>query len=203
MNKRHDISDPEYRLRQVLDGLADEKQTRRVRQEMQDDPALAEQAKLYASLDSQLEQLAETPFDSEQLEQQRREIMARLERRVLLEGPTHRRRFGLPRLWLGGLAAAAGLVIGLTILLNTILTETVQPPGTVVQVRMRSAWQDRPDARRARQVRVSARRGVDYEQMPLAPEQHAAEALPEGTVVFSIGQPSQGDEEPPLAFPGM
>lgn len=203
MNRRHDISDPEYQLRQVLDGLADEKQTRRVRQEMQDDPDLAAQARLYESLDRQLEQLARTPFDAEQLDQQRREIMARLERRVLLEGPTHRRRFPLPRLWLGGLAAAAGLVVGLAVLLNTLLTETVQPPGTVVQVRMRSAWRDRAESDRARQLRVSARRGVDYEQMPLATEQPAADALPEGTVIFSIGQPSRDNEDPPLAFPGL
>ncbi|MFW5840286.1 MAG: hypothetical protein ACOCZE_06875 [Planctomycetota bacterium] len=196
MKERFDKSDPEFRLVELLDAGDGQLESLLGRK-----PELAEQVRLYRALDDHLEQLPEIPVDQDTLDQQRQEIMARLERRVLLDGPARRRRFGPLRLWLGGLAAAALVVLGVSIILNTMFQDVVVRSQPVVQVRLRTPAAGGAESARASTVRVSTRREIDFEQMPLAPDySDSPGALPQGTVMFSTGRPARSPSPRPEEY---
>ncbi len=200
MKNKPDIHDPEYRIFRLVHEDLPEDQARELQDEINQSPELARKLRQEQALSAHLEQLAREDleqFGPEDLQLQRMEIVAGLERRVLLEGS---RRKLWTHSWRAGLAAAAAVLVavGLWMWLGN-----VQPasPGPVAHVHM--VRSDGP-TEGASQVAVSARRGLDYDVFALAPpsqQRDSASQAPAGTVMLSFGQSPREEMAETMAVP--
>jgi anti-sigma factor RsiW len=173
----------EFLLSQYLDGQLPPRQVKALERRLEAEPDLREQLRLYASLEGRLGELAQRLPAGADLAGQRSDIMASLERKVLLDGRgTDRQARRIP-LW-PALAAAAGLVILATVAYRYVSRLPARNPvvaeASVVQPNTPS---DAPE-----QLALEVRR-LGWEEIPLAAVEQTppGPAVPSGTVMVSIG----------------
>jgi anti-sigma factor RsiW len=128
----------EFELSQYLDGQLSGRRERRLERRLEQDPALREELKKYASLEGGLASLAQRELAGLDYDAQRGEVVRMLERKRLLAAPRRAVIFRPVFAWGGGaLAVAAGLLVGMWAWMSSG-TGTVparQPsPATVVSV---------------------------------------------------------------------
>lgn len=177
--------DDEFLLSQYLDGQLPPRQVKALERRLEAEADLREQLRLYASLEGRLGELANRLPAGADLAGQRSDIMASLERKVLLDGrDTDRQARRIP-LW-PALAAAAGLVLLATVAYRHVSRLPVRNPvvaeASVVQPNAPSAA-DAPE-----QLALEVRR-LGWEEIPLAAVEQVSQgpAVPSGTVMVSIG----------------
>lgn len=108
MNDKPRNDDAEFLLSELLDGRLGRRQSRAMQRRMEQDPNFAGEYRRYAALDEHLKALGAQMPDVD-YEGQRQDIMAVLERRVLLARPQRWAR--IPRFAFWGMAAAAAAVM--------------------------------------------------------------------------------------------
>lgn len=84
MKNKPDNLDPQLLLTQYLDGQLKADQRRQVQRQLETDPELLAQAKLYEALEQQLDALATAPVPGVDYDLQRQQIMQSIERKMLL-----------------------------------------------------------------------------------------------------------------------
>ena len=188
MDEAPDKQNIEFQICQLLDGQSTGRQGRRIEQLLEASPSAAEQARLYRALESGLARLDDNlPFDEFDFQQQREEVMAKLERRLLLDGHGPRSRTILLRpAWLTAAAAAAAVLVAAVgaALWLTRPQAPVSRPVAMVKVLPAQQAPLKPGG----YVDVQTRQGPSWDEMPLAPEDPQGRGnLPSGTVVVSFG----------------
>jgi predicted protein tyrosine phosphatase len=189
--------DIERQLVRYLDGELSDREARALEDRLQGDPRLRELLQQYAALDAGLAALRERPVEGLDEELQRADIVAALERKVLLNGPSHRRRLSRP--WAAALAAAAVVAVAAAVTLLLLSRQTgPQPPGRpVVRAGMLPAGpqggagivQARPLPLKQMQLRLSPEDG------------RAVAGVPAGTVYASSGPRRRAEAEGGYPYP--
>ena len=180
----------EFEISQYLDGQLPRRRALALERRLRTDVALAETFRRYAAMEGRLSALGAAELAGVDYDEQRGQIMAALERKVLLAPPS--------RVWrlrpvLGAIAAAAAAVIAVTVgwwalgpggpqpvVQAIILPAGPQPLGEVAMV--------------VRYPRLEA----DELTLALDGEVRGASALPPGTVAVSFGsrdEPGNGAGE--------
>jgi anti-sigma-K factor RskA len=113
MKEEPDNLDPELLLTQYLDGQLDADQRRRVQRRLETDADLLAQAKLYEALDQQLDALATAKVDGVDYDLQRQQIMASIERKILLSPRPAVHIFFRPVFRVAAIAATAIIAVSL------------------------------------------------------------------------------------------
>lgn len=187
MKDKPDTKSMEYRLWRLVEGDLDQAEADQLRARAETDSDLADLEAAERALSDHLDALAEAQdevIDRTDWDSGRAEIMARLERQALLDGPRKRRFLLHPWKVAAAVAAAVLLAAGISLW----LTPETPTAGPVAQVRMVPA---QPQPTGSGMISVSARRGMDYEDFALAPAHQSGEAQtrtgPPGTVALSFG----------------
>lgn len=187
MKDKPDTKSMEYRLWRLVEGDVDQAEADQLRARVRTDSDLADLEATERKLSDHLDALAEAQdevIDRTDWDSGRAEIMARLERQALLDGPRKRRFLRHPWKVAAAVAAAVLLAAGISLW----LTPETPSAGPVAQVRMVPA-QAPPGGSGV--ISVSTRRGMDYEDFALAPRREGAapqpETSPPGTVALSFG----------------
>ncbi|NQU76006.1 MAG: hypothetical protein HQ546_06830 [Planctomycetes bacterium] len=126
--------DVEYQLSRLLDGELPQDQAEAFRQRLSQDPALAEQHRLYQALDQSLSDLAKD-MPAVNWDLQRQGIRAVLERKMLLRPMVPSWRGRLLR-WSTAAAAAAAVLVALVLGLNWLTSSAMRRPTAKLVV----AW---------------------------------------------------------------
>ena len=194
MKWRRENSDVDYLLSEYLDGQLEPARAAEIERCMADDPQLGRELQRYAALDKRLQPADEAALAGIDYAAQRADIIAAIERKVLLDGQPRRR--AVLRPIFRTLAAAAVLLI-------------VASAAWLVQ---------RPAGRAEISVALLGGPPVMAGQMELAVEMKRLEAAslaamtppappgeaPPGTVVVSIGSVGQGTDGPfPMEMLGV
>lgn len=191
-----DKSNSEWLLSEYLDGNLGRRQRIEFEERLAKDEALRAELRRYAGLDGLLAEMAEEPVDAD-YDAQRREVMAAIERRMLLEGRS-RRAWILRPAWVAPLAAAAACIIAAFIFLLPGKQRTApQTPVPTVAVRLLPA---------SAQPMIEGKVTVEFHR-PAWDQVNVAEAAsandiitaaPAGTVVVSVG--SSDSQDAPLLW---
>lgn len=183
MDEQRD-EDLERQLCGYLDGQLSRREQARLEKRLAGDEALREELKRYAALDGHLAALGAEEVEGIDYDLQRAEIIAAVERKVLLARARRRRLLFRPVL--GALAAAATVLLLASVAVMVFVPKRpVQPVGPAVHVELvRAAEPTAPDA----EVIVRIEHVGSDEVSPVAVEDTLpAEALA-GTVVVSVGR---------------
>lgn len=194
MSQRHE--DIEFELSQLLDGELSAERARELRQRMAGDPALAEQFRLYQSLQAGIEAQADD-LPAVDWNVQRESIRAALERDALLEMPV--------RIWPGRLmrwaaagAAAAAMIVAAAMLwslfqappagpqLDVVVAPPTAPPAGEAVVVAQVLGPPARTGRATLEVAVREPTARDLGQVPVRPWNHQNGLT--GTVVVSTGR---------------
>jgi len=195
MNDRNDKTDPEFLLSRYLDGDLDAAERAELELRLKADAALKDELRLYTALNEQLEAADQADLGEIDFDAQRAEIIARLERKVLLEGPPRRR--SVVRLGRGVLAAAAVLLIAASVAVRIFWPSA--PPAGSPEVTVRPV----------RPLQVAMAGAAMVSAGPVRP--HAGETMPPGAapatgvVMVSVGSRSEisSNESFPTAWFGI
>ncbi len=191
--------DIEFELSQLLDGELPAEQADALRQRLADDPALAEEYRLYKALDGTLSPAAEA-LEEVDWDFQRESIRGMLEREALLTaaGPSWHGR--LMR-WAATVTAAAAAIAVLVLAVQQFLPTAPEtpvvptPPGT--QAGLVVIYVPPASALRAAPLRVSFREptAADLAAGPgIVSGALTRSAMPSRTILISTGAGSGGDE---------
>lgn len=180
-----EVNQREFRLCQYLDGQMGRKERRCFEQQLQDDPALREELELYASLEGMLGGLAlQEPEGLEvNYDQQRAQIVAAAEKKVLLAPARHAPFFLRPTFAFMAAAAVVLLLVAGSFLLNPATIAPPKPAAPAVTVQVLPG-----EPSREGQGLVSVQfEPMQQEEMPPESQAAALPATPSGTVVVSVG----------------
>ncbi len=183
MNEFERHNDAEELLCDYLDGRLSHRQRRLLEKRLEQDGDLREQLRQYGVLDGMFDQLGESDAEGFDFDQQRSEIVAAAERKVLL-GPKRYRPVYLRPVFMG-LAAAASLLLlaGAAFLLTRPPVVGMSQSAPAVSVYVLPVA-NAPIGREVVSVTLSAPSGQAY-QPPQPTTSNAA--VPRGTVVVSTG----------------
>jgi anti-sigma factor RsiW len=192
MKDKPENTDPQLHLTQYLDGQLDAGERRQVQRELETNPALLAQAKLYEALERQLDALATAPVPGVDYDLQRQHIMESIERKMLLSPRPAASLFFRPVFRVAAIAAMAIFAVSLylhfvprsaTSPMPPFSTPTVGTSNGGIEV---SILQHRASAS---QVEVEYL-PTKLDQFPLVgPHQQQVAQAPPGTVIASFNQP--------------
>ncbi len=185
------VPDIERELLRYLDGEISDHEAERLEGRIEADDRMRELLSQYSSLDRRLAGLRDRRMDEFDEELLRSDIVAALERKVLLEGPSRRSRLLRPRV-IVPLAAAAAVVIAASVTITMLRTGPEAP-------RLRDPMVSASvlPARGAGESPVVESRTLQMEHMQvrLSTESEAGPPdVPAGTVYVSVG-PRRTDRE--------
>ncbi len=129
MSDKQNIPDLEFELSEYLDGNLPAHEAARLEKLLAEDNELRQQLQDYASLNEGLSKIGRAELEDIDYDRQRSEVMAAIERKVLLEGYPARRRQVAIRWMAGGLAAAAAVLIVASLALQLFRSE---PQPTII-----------------------------------------------------------------------
>jgi len=180
-----DNNDLDRQLQEYLDGEMPPRQRRRFEQQIEQEPALTEALADYAALERNLQSLTEEEVPGVDYDAMREDILAAVERKVVMQGPARPRVLRLKTV-LGGLAAAAAMlaVVGVWLLMQQ--GEPTRPPSQAQVSLVRSG----PAVTGPEVVEVGLAQ-PSWEDVALSPTlQVRGDDLPSGTVIVSFGEDS-------------
>jgi anti-sigma factor RsiW len=168
-----------------LDGQMGRKERRQFEQQLQADPALREELESFASLEGLLGGLAlqEPEGLDVNYDQQRAQIVAAAERRVLLAPARHAPFFLRPTFAVLAAAAVVLLLVAASVLLSPATVGPLKAPGSAVSMQLLSA---EPSHQGQGLVSVQFQ-PLRQEEMPPDSQAAALPATPAETVVVSVG----------------
>lgn len=182
-NHEHNGEDTERLLVRYLDGELSDREAAELERRVETDGRLGELLRQYASLDGRLAELREHTAEGLDEELQRADIVAALERKVLLEGPSHRRRIMRFR----PVAVAAAAVVAIAVTVALMLPGGKDAPPSPAEPFVHASLTPM-DFTAGGEGFVEARPlPMERMQMRLSPESRREVGVPSGTVYVSSG----------------
>ncbi len=195
MKWRDDNERLEFTLSQYLDGELSPKEQAELRSRLAGDEALRDELRRYTALQQQIDEANRAELDGIDYDAQRGEIIAAVERKILLEGQPRRRPLVL-RPAFGIVAVAAAAVLLVTSVALWRLGQTPAPtdgPAVIAMILPESSQTVQAAEPVVRLMRM------EEQDLVMAPFPSAgADTLPPGTVVVSVGSRAK-----PRAAAGM
>lgn len=195
--KTPEKDETELKLTEYLDGRLCATDAAEFEKRSGTDPALQAELRRYAALQEHLAALGQDAPDGVDYDDQRAQIMAAVERKMLLKGRTGRPRVLRPIFAAaGGIAAAILIAVSLTLLFRS---NGEDPLRTEIVLTRLLPFATAADAEKP-ELRVEYRRMSPGELRPETdPQTH--DPLPPGTVLVSIGRQDETFSDYPM-FPG-
>lgn len=195
--------DIERRLVRYLDGELSDREALELERRVERDQRLGELLRQHAALDGQLVGLRDRGAENLDTELQRADIVAALERKVLLEGPSRRRRVVRLRPLAAGVAAAAVVAIAATFML--MLPGEREPSQSPAEPVVRASMLPAASASSGEGYVDARPLPIAQMQMRLSSEFESESDVPSGTVYVSSGSPrpdvtGQTDEQYPIEW---
>ncbi len=175
-------------MQEYLDGTLEGRRLREFERRLEGDQSLRGELEAYSTLQTQIEAELDRDVPGVDYDAMRADILAAVERKVIMQGPSrpHLLRW---RPMAGGLAAAAAIVLAVSVYLVVSTPSPTSPGAEQASVSMVPAA---PDRGGEEFVSVSLAE-PQWDQVVLSPEAAAADSpedLPAGTVMVSIGDES-------------
>jgi hypothetical protein len=178
-------------LQEYVDGTLSHREREKLETRLERDESLRAELDAYRSLQEHLDEELDHTVPGVDYEGMREEILAAVERKVIMQGPSTRRMLRWPRV-AAGLAAAAAIVIAVSVWLTVY---TGPRPGPPVEEASVSVVPPAPETGGEEVASVSLAH-PQWDQVVLSPEaigEDARNDLPAGTVMLSVGDESAGE----------
>ena len=172
--------DLESQLCRYLDGQLPRRERLALEKRLEEDEPLREALRRYAALDACLEEISAREVDGIDYDRQRAEILAAVERKVLLAPPRRRPILLRPTFRVLTAAASVLLVVSAAVLIFRPRRPPDGTPSILVEI---PPIAPRPSGPVEISVQISA---PDLGETPLAPEPESPGAMPAGTIVVSV-----------------
>ncbi|MFP4105458.1 MAG: anti-sigma factor family protein [Phycisphaerae bacterium] len=186
MNRKFENEQQDLLLTQYMDGELPKAERSELEKALASDPALTDRLRQYREVDQALERVDELPFDDDDFDNQRGNVMAVLERRMLLDhSPRKHIRLTGRRI---KVAAVAAVIAVLAVVGSLVLPwNEPQPDPSEVLASLVEPSRTSPNA----ELDVSMAT-PSLEMIRLAPPEMADRdvVVPPGTVVVTIGDTS-------------
>ena len=184
MNEQQDKVNQDYLLSRYLDGELTRTEEAQLQRLLTRDGELRQELRRYSVLDEQLQAMGQAEPQDIDYDAQRADIIAAVERKVLLEGPLRRRLILRPAVRILAAAAALLIVASVGVLIFISATEKVAP---VVKFTVT------PETFAIMGVSKSQMemKQLDETTIAFAPLARGTPTVPPGTVLVSIGARQQ------------
>ncbi len=195
MKWRDDNERLEFTLSQYLDGELSPKEQAELRSRLAGDEALRDELRRYTALQQQIDDANRAELGDIDYDAQRAEIIAAVERKILLEGPPRRRPLVLRPVFGVVIAAAAAMLLVASVAIWRLGQTPATTSGPVVIAMVLPESSHHVQAVEP-VVRLMRMEGQDLVMAPFPSAE--ADTLPPGTVVVSVGSRAR-----PRAAAGM
>ncbi|MFP4140057.1 MAG: hypothetical protein ACLFVY_05795 [Phycisphaerae bacterium] len=174
-------------MQEYVDGTLEGRRLREFERRLENDESLRGELEAYSALARQIEAELDRDVPGVDYEAMRADILAAVERKVIMQGPSHSRLLRW-RPMVGGLAAAAAIVLAVSVWL--VVSTPSQTNAGVEQASV-SMVPAAPEQGGEEFVSVSLAE-PQWDQVVLSPEAafDSLEDLPAGTVMVSVGEES-------------
>jgi len=174
-------------MQEYLDGTLEGRRLREFERRVENDESLRGELEAYSALARQIEAERDRDVPGVDYEAMRADILAAVERKVIMQGPSHSRLLRW-RPMAGGLAAAAAIVLAVSVWLVVSTPSQTSPGVEQASVSMVPAA---PEQGGKEFVSVSLAE-PQWDQVVLSPEAAfgSPDDLPAGTVMVSVGEES-------------
>ncbi|MFW5731845.1 MAG: hypothetical protein ACOCZU_01420 [Planctomycetota bacterium] len=174
-------------MQEYVDGTLEGRRLREFERRLENDESLRGELEAYSALARQIEAELDRDVPGVDYEAMRADILAAVERKVIMQGPSHSRLLRW-RPMVGGLAAAAAIVLAVSVWL--VVSTPSQTNAGVEQASV-SMVPAAPEQGGEEFVSVSLAE-PQWDQVVLSPEAafDSPEDLPAGTVMVSVGEES-------------
>ncbi|MFP4214539.1 MAG: hypothetical protein ACLFVH_01325 [Phycisphaerae bacterium] len=174
-------------MQEYVDGTLEGRRLREFERRLENDESLRGELEAYSALARQIEAELDRDVPGVDYEAMRADILAAVERKVIMQGPSHSRLLRW-RPMVGGLAAAAAIVLAVSVWL---VVSTPSQTNVGVEQASVSMVPAAPEQGGEEFVSVSLAE-PQWDQVVLSPEAafDSLEDLPAGTVMVSVGEES-------------